>query len=145
MREISNWFGLSERSPDADIVVLGCPFDEPASIRQGAAAAPAAIRRWSTTAQAVTEDGTEVRLRVHDCGDVAAGSDSPQVRWEAIEAAATTALAANPTGFLLGLGGDHAVTPPLVAAARVKMGAAADPLAVLRETQYRRRKTEERA
>ena len=36
-------------------------------------------------------------------------------RWQAIEAAADAALRAHPQAFFLGLGGDHGVTPPLLA------------------------------
>lgn len=118
MRHIDPWFGLSADQPPADVVVIGCPFEEPLSPRLGTSEGPEAIRRWSRTSEAVTETGVAFSLRVHDRGDALAATTDRATRWQAIEAAATEATGEHPGAFLLGLGGDHSVTPPLVAAMR---------------------------
>ncbi|HEX9698176.1 MAG TPA: arginase family protein [Acidobacteriota bacterium] len=120
MRVIEPWFGLGGRQKgDKTVVVVGCPFGGGEAFRSGAAGGPAAIRDWARTAEAVTEVGHPiVGLRVVDHGDVQADGATGEGRWAAIEAAAGAALADSPGAFLLGLGGDHAVTPPLAAAVR---------------------------
>jgi agmatinase len=71
----------------------------------------------------VTEDGTAVEgLRVVDLGDVTSTDDSGEGRWTALESAAAAALQQHPEAFLLSLGGDHGVTPPLAAAVRAARG-----------------------
>ena len=119
MREIPAWFGLTEvEEAERDLVVLGCPFECGDAFRGGASAGPEAIRNWAQTAEAVTEEGHPVDLRVVDAGDVEAEDDSGEGRWQAIETTARDALGDHPDAFLLGIGGDHAVTPPLAAAVR---------------------------
>lgn len=124
MREIGPWFGLSDTS-DADktVVVVGCPFGSADSFRGGAHEGPEAIREWARTAEAVSEAGHPIdTVRVIDCGDAETDDDSGEGRWQSIEAKAAEVLADHPGAFLLGLGGDHAVTPPLATAARRVMG-----------------------
>lgn len=118
MRTITTWFGLQRDEGPADVIVIGCPFDEPASRQHGAACGPDAIRRWSRTSEAVAEDGQSVRLRVRDLGDAEAGTADRVARWEAIEQLAEQGGKRHPAAFQLGLGGDHSVTPPLVGAVR---------------------------
>ena len=124
MREIQPWFGLVG-APEAGktVVVVGCPFDSSDTVRSGAAEGPGAIREWARTAEAVTEAGHPIDgVRVLDCGDVETADTSGEGRWQAIEKTTADALADNPGAFLIGLGGDHAVTPPLAAAARQSHG-----------------------
>ena len=113
MRKIGNWFGLQSVAEHADVVVLGCPFDGAASGRLGAAGAPPALRKWSRSSEAITEDGRTLGgLRIADLGDLPNAAS-----WHAdTRGAARRALAGNPGSFLLGLGGDHAVTQPLLQA-----------------------------
>ncbi|MGD8328337.1 MAG: arginase family protein [Acidobacteriota bacterium] len=120
MRDIAPWFGLTQvTDADKTVVVLGCPFGASATFRAGAGEGPRAIRAWTRTAEAITEVGHPVAgLRVIDCGDVTADGDDGESRWRATEIRAGEVLAEYPGAFLLGLGGDHAVTPPLAAAAR---------------------------
>ena len=124
MREISPWFGLVDAtSAERTIAVVGCPFGSDDAYRGGAGEGPRAIREWARTAEAVTEEGMPLdTVRVVDCGDVETADDSGEGRWEAIHSAATAAYEQHPDAFLLGLGGDHAVTPPLAAAARAVHG-----------------------
>lgn len=130
MHKTTPWFGLTwSESHSREVIVLGCPLEGEHSIREGAAAAPAAIRDWSSTAEAVTEDGNPVEgLHVVDLGDVEVVSDhSPgdaaadvdsERRWQATEETARRGWDDHSDAFLLAIGGDHAVTPPLATVAR---------------------------
>jgi agmatinase len=113
MREIGSWFGLtSVDQASASVVVVGCPFEDSVTGRAGAAGGPAAIRRWSGTAEAIDERGRPIEgLTVHDAGDASARGD----RASAIR---TAAGGVRPDQFLLGLGGDHGVTPSLLGVMR---------------------------
>ena len=124
MRAIDPWFGLSSTTEAAKtVVVVGCPFGSNQAFRSGAEAGPSAIREWSCTAEAINEVGCPIRdIRVIDCGDVGPVEATGEERWEAIVDAGTRALEKNPNAFLLGVGGDHSVTPPLATAARNVLG-----------------------
>ena len=124
MRKIAPWFDLTGKdTADKTVVVLGCPFGSRDAFRSGAHEGPSAIREWARTAEAINEVGHPIdNLRVVDVGDVEFEDDFGEGRWGAIEAAADRALEDHPGAFLLGLGGDHAVTPPLAAAARKARG-----------------------
>ncbi len=112
MREIPPWFGLRVGAGPAEVVVVGCPYDGSVSGRAGAAAAPAAIREWARSAEAIDERGQPIRgLRVADHGDA-----DPAGGVAAIRSHAREATAAHPGATLVGLGGDHSVTPGLLAA-----------------------------
>jgi agmatinase len=110
------------RSPipsDAAVGLLGVPFDANSSFRRGPARAPAAIRAalGSEAGNPWSETGVRVwpSERVHDHGDLdvpaLAGSREPVDR---IEVGVRAALARTPT--LVVLGGDHAVTYPVLRA-----------------------------
>jgi len=115
MREIGDWFGLpSVDQAEADVLVVGCPFEDSVSGRPGAAGGPAELRRWSRSCEAIDERGRRIEaLTVHDLGDAPAEGD----RTAAIRA---TVGVPEPGQFLLGLGGDHAVTPHLLSIARMR-------------------------
>jgi agmatinase len=107
------WSGLSSDDADAEVGVLGIPFDNATSFRKGASFAPAKIRELTPHLAPVTEEGHRLAgLRVRDYGDV--GAD---LNWEryfaAVEAQASEVLR-HPLALFLG--GDHSVTIPLVAA-----------------------------
>lgn len=111
MRHIDGWFDLTSVAEGRRIVVLGLPWDGAASGRPGAADAPAAIREWAATQQAIDERGRKIEgVRVEDRGDVAGGHAE-------FERAAEEVLHSDDDAFLLALGGDHSVTQPLLAAA----------------------------
>jgi len=104
------WSGLASEDADADVGVLGVPFDNAASFRKGTAQAPAIIRAITLHVAPATEDGKQLSgLRVRDYGDV-----PTDLNWEryfgSVEAMAEEALR-HP--FALFLGGDHSVTIPL--------------------------------
>lgn len=107
MRKIGSWFGLESVAEGQRIVVLGIPTDARASGRAGTAAAPAAIRRWSRTAEAIDEHGRPIEgLRVRDAGDVGADDEAIRARVEE--------LLSGSDARLLAVGGDHGVTPALL-------------------------------
>ncbi|MGI9246059.1 MAG: arginase family protein [Steroidobacteraceae bacterium] len=97
------------------IQLLGVPTDVNSSYRRGAAAGPAAIRRaWQRYREfgnLTTESGLEIGADVDfdDLGDLSlteTPADHPRI--------ADAATAAAGRGPMLALGGDHAVTYPLV-------------------------------
>lgn len=98
------------------VTVLGVPWDGESSFMRGAAAAPAAIRRAlvSPSSNMAAEDGQELAFgrNLADAGDVViAGGDAASV------ADAITRHVADLRSRgarVLALGGDHAVTFPLV-------------------------------
>jgi arginase len=97
------------------IQLLGVPTDVNSSYRRGAAAGPAAIRRawrrYELFGNLTTEDGLEIGQDVHfdDLGDLSLAETEADhgVIADAADAAGRRAP-------LLALGGDHAVTYPLV-------------------------------
>jgi agmatinase len=109
----ASWSGLAGHSEQATVGILGVPFDNAASFRRGAAAAPAKIREITPHIAPVTETGQLLKgLRICDYGDVA-----PDLNWERYFATVTTrALETLQHPFALFLGGDHSVTIPLVKA-----------------------------
>ncbi|MFK3651132.1 agmatinase family protein [Lysobacter enzymogenes] len=100
------------------IALLGIPNDENSSYLRGPAEAPAAIRRelFSDAYAQYSESGVDLSVpgRWIDHGDVAfeAGQDP----WLSIETAVARAL--EPGHPLISLGGDHAVTHPILRAVR---------------------------
>lgn len=97
------------------IQLLGIPTDVNSSYCRGAAAGPAAIRRawrrYEEFGNAATESGLEIgsELQLEDLGDVPVGESAGD--HDVIASAAADAARLGP---LLSLGGDHAVTFPLV-------------------------------
>ncbi len=100
------------------IALLGIPHDDNSSYMKGAAEAPAPIRRelfcdayslWSETGVDLGVPG-----RLVDRGDIVFDADVDP--WELIEREAGSALDA--AGALISLGGDHAITHPILRAVR---------------------------
>ena len=106
-------------SIEADVVVLGLPFDLATSGRPGARLGPDAIRRasvhlaWEDTKYPWTFQLFE-RLTVADAGDFTYPVGDPEYFTAQLEMAAEQILRQGKT--LLGLGGDHFVTLPLLRA-----------------------------
>ena len=98
------------------ISLLGVPHDEYSSYQRGAAEAPPLIRRelHSDAYTDFSETGIQILDRIVDHGDVAfAAGDDP---WDAIERQVARAL--EPGHPLICLGGDHAITHPIMRAVR---------------------------
>lgn len=113
----------------ADAVVLGIPFDAAVSNRPGARFGPQAIRR----ASAIFDNDPQYpfardlfeQMAVVDYGDVLLDYGNHQETPGRIEAEAARIIASG--AYLLGLGGDHFVTWPLLKAHAAKHG----PLALV--------------
>lgn len=112
-----------------DAVVLGIPFDAAVSNRPGARFGPQAIRR----ASAIFDNDPQYpfardlfeQMAVIDYGDVLLDFGNHQKTPALIEKEATKIIASG--AYLLGLGGDHFVTWPLLKAHAAKYG----PLALV--------------
>jgi agmatinase len=111
------------------VVMLGVPWDEQSSFRRGAAAAPDVIRRalHSPSSNLATETGADLSAepRFVDAGNLAIPATDARAAVAAIERGAHDILDGG--AALLALGGDHAVTYPLVRAharrsARLNLG-----------------------
>lgn len=114
---------------DVDAVVLGIPFDAAVSNRPGARFGPQAIRR----ASAIFDNDPQYpfsrdlfeQMAVVDYGDVLLDYGNHQKTPALIEKEAAKIIASG--AYLLGLGGDHFVTWPLLKAHAAKHG----PLALV--------------
>ena len=100
------------------VTLLGVPWDEQSSFMHGAAAAPDVIRRAlaSPSSNLSTETGPDLVFgtNLFDAGNVRIARGDPAAAADAITRAAAAVLAGGTA--LLALGGDHAVTFPLVRA-----------------------------
>src|SRR5574341_817850 len=97
---------------ETTFTVIGLPYDQSASARQGAAYAPMHIRRWSHHLTPVTEDRTRlIHLSVCDLGDILIDDQARDFD------RARDIIADLPNIPLL-LGGDHSVTIPIIQAQR---------------------------
>lgn len=99
---------------DTTFTVIGIPYDQSASVRFGAAIAPARIRLWSHHLTPLTEDRTRLMgLTVCDLGDI-------QIHDQAEDFAKIyDAVVALPNIPIL-LGGDHSVSIPILEAQRAR-------------------------
>jgi arginase len=99
------------------ISILGIPHDAHSSFVRGPAEAPPLIRAelWSDAANTWTETQVDLGVpgQVRDLGDIV--FDGARDDWELIEERAATGLESGP---LISLGGDHAVTHPILRAVR---------------------------
>ncbi len=106
------WSGLISDDADAEVGVLGVPFDGAVSFRRGTAFAPAKLRELSCHLASCNEEGRPLNLKVRDYGDI-----SPDLEWsryfQAVEDRAVEVLR-HPLALFLG--GDHSVPIPLMRA-----------------------------
>jgi agmatinase len=107
----------------ADVAVLGAPFDGAATFRAGARFGPAAIREASLLLRPYNDAlgvAPFARGQVVDAGDAPASPIGVDSAHASIEAAARELTKVGAT--VLGLGGDHSVTLPLLRAAAARDG-----------------------
>ena len=110
----------------ADLAVLGIPYDLATTNRPGARFGPRALREQSVFVGEYPwgvwpwEFDLRERFSVVDCGDVEFSVGYPQRMIEAVEQAAGRILDAGVS--LLGLGGDHFVSYPLLRAHAARHG-----------------------
>lgn len=107
-----------------DVAVVGVPWDLGTSARPGARLGPRAVRTASTFLAWGRQDGYDFdvfdRLSVVDCGDFGFDFGRPEEAPAAIEAQAAAILGKGIA--LLGLGGDHFVSYPLLKATAMRHG-----------------------
>ncbi len=106
------WSGLTSDDPEAEIGVLGVPFDGAASFRRGTAFAPAKLRELTPHLAPCAEEGQPLTLRVRDYGDVPEDLEWSRY-FEDVERRAAEVLR-HPLALFLG--GDHSVSIPLMRA-----------------------------
>lgn len=109
----------------ADVVVLGVPFDMATSGRSGARMGPDAIRRASVNLAWESKKfpwnfNLFKQTNVVDAGDLVFDCGDAEDLTQRLEAAATEIIASGKT--LLSLGGDHFITLPLLRAHAKKYG-----------------------
>lgn len=102
---------------NAQVILLGCPFDESVSFRSGAAKGPAAIRTYSDVLETYSPelDGDLQEVPFFDLGDLSLPAGQVRDALDLIRAESFRILSAEKVPF--GLGGDHLVSLPLVEAA----------------------------
>ena len=107
----SLWSGLISDISEADVGILGIPYDGAASFRRGAAQAPKRIRSLTPHVAPFTEKGAPLAgLGVVDAGDVSVSGN-----WDSLARQVAHKLQAIlPLPFLIVLGGDHSITIPVV-------------------------------
>jgi len=105
------WSGLYTEATDAEIGLLGVPFDRAVSWRSGASQAPDRMRSLTPHLANITEEGLPLTIGVRDYGNV-----EPDLNWgryfETVEQRARR-LISNSHHFTLFIGGDHSVGIPL--------------------------------
>lgn len=107
------------RQSEAEVVILGVPFDMATSGRSGARMGPDSIRRasvnlaWESHRFPWSFKLSE-RLSIVDAGDLVFDTGDAQDLTDRLEAAASAILDSNKA--LLSLGGDHFITLPLLRA-----------------------------
>ncbi len=108
-------FLSQQQSENPDVVFLPLPFDSTSSYLKGAALAPEAILRASVELETLEfETGIEPFRHIAQKTLqplVPAAQDSTERYMERIEAATSSI---HPEVLLLGIGGNHSITPPLV-------------------------------
>lgn len=115
---------------DADVVVIGIPYDLATSGRAGTRHGPQGIRqasanlRWETRRWPWRFNAFE-RLKVLDSGDITFATGDSSTMLNTVEKAAAAVFSSGKR--LLSLGGDHFVTLPLLRAAQSVHG----PLALI--------------
>jgi agmatinase len=115
-------FGSLDHIRSGNVAVVGVPLDENSSFLSGAALAPPHIRQalHSGETNLCAEDGTDLSTdaRWHDLGDLdlQSGGDA----FNRIQVAAASLLSRDIR--LLALGGDHAITYPIMRAYAAKYG-----------------------
>jgi agmatinase len=112
------WNGLHDPAltvDQADVTVLGLPYDGATSFRKGAADAPERIRSISPHIPPTTEEGKSLsKIAMLDLGDLSPGGLTQEDYFLLIEEAAAQLFGHTVPFFI---GGDHSVTIPLLKAA----------------------------
>ena len=112
-------FALPDNSPkDADVLLLPLPYDGTACYGKGTARAPEAVWQASTHVELWDEemDFDLDTLRYHSAAAVQPAADEQPERYLDRVRIAASQLHDHP-GLVVGIGGEHSLTPPLAEAA----------------------------
>src|SRR4051794_21064784 len=112
-----------EDVPGCDIAVLGAPFDSATSFRPGARFGPAGVREASMLIRGHNSPLGISPFKVKqvvDAGDAPASPVVPERAFEVIESSAAALWKEG--AHVVGIGGDHSVTLPLMRAAAAANG-----------------------
>jgi agmatinase len=115
---VSGGFLGATRAPGAGVAVAGVPFDLGTTNRSGARFGPAAIRQASR----MLVDGAHPTARVEPARDLADIGDFAIALGDTTASLALIEKQAAPLAHLVTLGGDHAITLPLLRAAAKRHG-----------------------
>lgn len=109
-----NLYSLEE----ADVIVIGVPFDSTATEIPGARFAPMRIREaFQTHIEGFDPElGSLEDVKLHDAGNVEALHGNIEATHQRIYDSVKEIVAANPNARLLVLGGEHSITFPIVKA-----------------------------
>ena len=107
----NRWSGLESQDSQAEIGVLGIPFDNAVSWRGGTRHAPQRIRSITPHLAYSVEEGTLLKVRVKDYGDMETDLDWERFFLSTERAAAEIINGEHKLAFFLG--GDHSVGIPL--------------------------------
>lgn len=114
IKEKDIWAGLNHpgiEKEEADIVVLGVPFDGGVSFRSGAKDAPRELRGITYTIPPTTEHFESLKgLKIHDIGDIE-GESREEIFNEAEKIVAELVKS---NVFFTMIGGDHSTTIPML-------------------------------
>jgi agmatinase len=113
----------SEQVGRAEVAILGAPFDGGTTFRTGARFGPAAIREASLLLRPYSEAldiAPFASVQVVDAGDAPANPIEVESGHRAIQEAARGVTSEG--GRVIGLGGDHSVSLPLIRAAATEYG-----------------------
>ncbi len=114
----NSFIGYNFAVEDADVIVLGIPFDS-TSINPGSMYAPAAIRESLKCIEGFDPlQGFDVfkKLKISDLGDVETVPGSYELTADRIRDTIESVKERNPDAFLLFLGGEHLISLPIIQA-----------------------------
>lgn len=113
-----NWIGSLDNYKDADIVMIGLPFDGTCSYRPGSRFAPERLRlaSWGLEDYSPDYDKHLEDVRFYDAGELEFPLGNTQKSLDIIEENARTIYTDNKKYF--GIGGEHLVTLPAIKACK---------------------------
>lgn len=113
-----NWIGATDNYQEADIVMIGLPFDGTCSYRPGSRFAPERLRlaSWGLEEYSPVYDKHLEEVNFFDAGELEFPLGNTQKTLDLIEENARTIFADNKK--YLGIGGEHLVTFPAVKACK---------------------------
>lgn len=102
---------MTNNISEADLLLLGIPFDKNASVGTGASKAPDTLRKLSYYLPAATKDGKDISsFKIYDEGNIEYNNTSCETYFSLIKQKALSML--NTHKFVWFIGGDHSIAIP---------------------------------